>query len=112
MAQTLEQYRSLIQAYLREYVSTPIANGEIESYTVFDTQQDHYQVMNVGWDGHRRVYGCVLHLDIRGGKIWVQQNTTERQVAQDLVVMEVPKDDIVLGFQAPSMRQYTDFGVA
>ncbi len=81
MVQTIEQYRELIQTYLQEYVSTPIANGEIESYTVFDQQQDHYQAMNLGWDGHRRVYGCVLHLDIREGKIWVQQNMTERQVA-------------------------------
>jgi hypothetical protein len=112
MAQTLEKYRSLIQSYLSEYVSTPIANGEIESYTVFDTQQDHYQAMNVGWDGYRRVYGCVLHLDIRAGKIWVQQNMTERQVAQDLMAMGVPRDDIVLGFQAPNMREFTGFGVA
>jgi hypothetical protein len=63
MTHTVEEYRSWIQAYLNDYVSTPIANGEIESYTVFDTQEDHYQVMNVGWDGHRRVHGCVLHLD-------------------------------------------------
>jgi hypothetical protein len=112
MDQTVERYRELIQAYLSEYASTPIANGEIESYTVFDRQQDHYQVMNVGWDGHRRVYGCVLHLDIRDGKIWVQQNTTERQVAHELVEMGVPKEDIVLGFQAPNVREYTGFGVA
>jgi hypothetical protein len=50
MDHTVENYRQLIQTYLSEYVSTSIANGEIESYTVFDTQQDHYQAMNVGWD--------------------------------------------------------------
>lgn len=112
MDQTLENYRRLIQAYLSEYVSTPIANGEIESYTVFDTQQDHYQVMNVGWDGYRRVYGCVIHLDIRDGKIWIQQNMTERQIAHDLMAMGVPRESIVLGFQAPNMRAYTGFSVA
>jgi hypothetical protein len=53
-----------------------------------------------------------LHLDIRDGKIWVQQNTTERQVAHDLMAMGVPKEDIVLGFQAPNMRAYTGFRVA
>ncbi len=112
MDQTVDQYRALIQTYLSEYVSAPIANGEIESYTVFDTQQDHYQAMNVGWDGHRRVYGCVLHLDIRDGKIWVQQNTTEQQVAHDLMEMGVLRENIVLGFQAPNMRKYTGFGAA
>lgn len=112
MDHSVENYRQLIQAYLSEYVSTPIANGEIESYTVFDTQQDHYQAMNVGWDGYRRVYGCVLHLDIRDGKIWLQQNITERQVAHDLMAMGVPSQDIVLGFQAPGVRSHTGFGVA
>ncbi|ESA35645.1 fatty-acid oxidation protein subunit alpha [Leptolyngbya sp. Heron Island J] len=33
----------------------------------------------MGWDSHRRVYGCVLHLDIKAGKIWIQQNMTEIQ---------------------------------
>ncbi|MEI6065323.1 MAG: XisI protein, partial [Pseudanabaena sp. ELA748] len=63
--------------------------------------------MNVGWDGHRRVYGCVLHLDIKNRKIWIQQNMTEMRVAQELVDLGVAKEDIVLGFQAPEMREYT-----
>jgi hypothetical protein len=44
----LEQYRQAIQTLLTEYVQVPISNGEIESQTVFDTQRDHYQVMDVG----------------------------------------------------------------
>jgi hypothetical protein len=108
----LSLYRQVIQKLLTDYIASPIANGEIESQTVFDTQQDHYQVVNVGWDGHRRVYGCVLHLDIKDGKIWVQQNMTEMRIAHKLVAMGVQKEDIVLGFQAAYVREYTGFGVA
>ena len=108
----LSQYRTAIQKLLTDYVATPISNGEIESQTVFDLQHDHYQVMNVGWDGYRRVHGCVLHFDIKDGKIWVQHNATELPVAHELVAMGVAKEDIVLGFQTPYMRQYTEFGVA
>jgi XisI protein len=108
----LNLYRQAIQAILTDYVKVPIPNGEIESQTVFDTQQDHYQVMNVGWDGNRRVHGCVLHLDIKDGKVWVQQNVTEMPVAQELMALGVTKEDIVLGFQAAYMREYTGFGVA
>ena len=108
----LEHYRQWIQALLTEYVATPISNGAIESQTLFDTQRDHYQVTNVGWDGHRRVYGWVLHLDIKDGKIWLQQNTTEMRVAHELAAMGVAKDDIILGFQATYVREYTGFGVA
>jgi hypothetical protein len=108
---TLESYRQIIQSVLTDYAAIPIANGKIDCYTVFDTKQDHYMVMNVGWDGHRRVYGCVLHLDIKEGKIWIEQNMTEMRVAQELVDRGVPKDDIILGFQATQMREYTGYGV-
>jgi hypothetical protein len=108
----LESYRNIIKSLLTEYASIPISNGVIDSYTVFDTEQDHYLVMSVGWDGYRRVYGCVLHLDIKNGKIWVEQNMTEMRVAQELVERGVDKENIVLGFQAPELRQYTDYAIA
>ncbi len=108
----IESYRNLIQSLLTAYAAIPIANGKIDCYTVFDTKQDHYQVMNVGWDGYRRVYGCVLHLDIKAGKIWIEQNMTEIRIGEELVQRGVNKQDIILGFQAPEMRQYTDYGVA
>ena len=64
------------------------------------------------WDDDRRVQGCLLHLDIREGRIWLQQNATEMRVAHELVAIGVPRQDIVLGFQAPSVREDTGFGVA
>ncbi|MBC6476578.1 MAG: XisI protein [Hormoscilla sp. GM7CHS1pb] len=108
---TLESYRQIVQSLLTAYAEIPIANGTIDCYRVFDPKQDHYQVMNVGWDGHRRVYGCVLHLDIKKGKIWIEQNMTEMKVAQNLVDMGVAKDDIVLGFHPPEIREYTGYAV-
>jgi XisI protein len=108
----LALFRQAIQTILADYVKVSISNGEIESQAVFDTQRDHYQVMNVGWDGHRRVHGCVLHLDIKDGKVWVQHNMTEMPIAQELIALGVAKEDIVLGFQAAYMREYTGFGVA
>ena len=108
---TIEFYRKIVQSLLTAYAAIPRANGSMDCYTVFDTKQDHYQVVNVGWDGHRRVYGCVLRLDIQKGKIWIQQNMTEMRVAQELVDLGVRKEDIVLGFQAPEMREYTGYAV-
>jgi XisI protein len=48
----------------------------------------------------------------KDGKVWVQHNMTEMQIAQALMAMGVAKEDIVLGFQAEYMREYTGFGVA
>jgi hypothetical protein len=107
----LVTYRQIIQDILSEYAIAPISNGEIDSQTIFDVQQDRYQVIDIGWNKHRRVHGCVLHLDIKDGKIWVQHNTTEMRIAHELVARGVAKEDIVLGFQAPYVREYTGFGV-
>jgi len=37
---------------------------------------------------------------------------TEMRVAQELVERGVRKEDIVLGFQAPEMREYTGYSAA
>ncbi|NJK35989.1 MAG: XisI protein [Oscillatoriales cyanobacterium SM2_2_1] len=108
----LDFYRQCIQDILSEYASIPVSNGKIDTHLIFDVQRDRYQVVNIGWDGYRRVHGCVLHLDIIDGKIWVQHNATEMRIGHELVAMGVPKEEIILGFQAPQFREYTEFGVA
>jgi XisI protein len=47
---------------------------EVESQLVFDVERNHYQIMHVGWRNKHRIYGCVVHLDIKDGKIWIQHN--------------------------------------
>jgi hypothetical protein len=99
----LAQYRQNIQKVLQEYAAVPISNGQIDSQTIFDIAQDHYQVLDVGWNKNRQVHSCALHLDIMHGKIWVQHNMTEMQIAQKLMEQGVSREDIVLGLQAPSL---------
>lgn len=79
---------------------------------LFDTVRVHYQLMRVGWRNLSRVYHTVLHFDIKDGKIWLQQNTTDIDVGQELVEMGVPKQDIVLGLHPEYKRPYTGYGVA
>ncbi len=71
----------------------------------------HYQLMTVGWHGQRRVHGCILHVDIKDGKIWIQHDGTEEGIANRLVEAGVPKNEIVLGFQSPFQRRHTEFAV-
>jgi XisI protein len=103
----ITEYRQIVQELLQEYAAVPISNGEI----IFDTVQDRYQVLDVGWNKNRRIHDCALHLDIINGKIWVQQNMTEMQIAQALMAKSVAREDIVLGFQAPYVREYSGFAV-
>jgi hypothetical protein len=77
-----------------------------------DAENDHYQIVSVGWDNKHRVYGCSIHIDIKNEKIWLQTNNTELDIGQDLVTMGVPKEDIVIGFQPPYMRSFSGYAIA
>ena len=65
----------------------------------------------MGWLRDKTIYGCVIHLDIKNEKIWLQYNGTEIDIAEELVELGVPKTDIVLGFQPPYRSQYTDYAI-
>lgn len=107
----IEEYRANIQKVLTNICQLSSSDKEVETQTVFDTERDHYQLVNVGWPNNRRVYGCVLHLDIKDGKIWIQHNGTELNIADELVALGVPKHDIVLGFHSPTKRKFTEFAL-
>jgi hypothetical protein len=104
-------YRQLVQELLQGYSNLKANNEAVEAEAIFDPQRDRYQLVHVGWSNKRRVYGCVLHLDIKDGKIWIQHDGTEGGIANELVDRGVPKHDIVLGFHSPFKRQFTDFAV-
>ncbi|MBS3025705.1 XisI protein [Dolichospermum sp. ST_con] len=107
----LEQYRNYVKQVITEYAQLGSAKDEIEQQLIFDTFSDHYQLMYVGWKNRKRQHGCVLHLDIKDQKIWIQHDGTEIGIADELVKLGVPKSDIVLAFHEPLVRQYTDFAV-
>ena len=64
------KYRAIIKQILSQYASYKPYYGDIEIQTLFDTEQDHYQVLGVGWNKKERIYGCSMHLDIKNFKIY------------------------------------------
>ncbi|HBQ97050.1 MAG: XisI protein [Roseofilum sp. SBFL] len=107
----LEYYRQSIEKILNHYGSAKPANGEIEVYTFFDRQPDHYQVFHAGWNRHIRIFGPLIYIDILNHKIWIQHDGTEVGIANELVDLGIPKEEIVLAYHAPFMRQYDGFAV-
>ncbi|MDZ8262810.1 XisI protein [Nostoc sp. ChiQUE01b] len=101
-------YGELVQTILKRH-SIHHSNDDTEVQLIFDTERDHYQVIHLGWEELRRVYGCIMHIDIKNGKIWIQRDGTESGVANELVTAGVPKQDIILGFHAPYKRKFTEF---
>ena len=110
----LDQYRQWVRQLLTDLAEPQPsqAASSIESQMLFDSEHDHYQLLDIGWDGMNRVYTCFIHIDIKGGKILIQRNMTEADLAQDFVKFGVPKDDIILGLHPPYKRPHTGYGVA
>ncbi len=107
-----KEYRQIIQDILSEYVRLQYAYGDIQNETVFDREADRYLVMSIGWQKVKRIHGCLIHIDIIGGKVWIQRDGTEDGIADKLIAAGIPKDKIVLGFHTPDVRPYTEFAVA
>lgn len=112
----LEHYRNIIERELTEIVTqtahAPASPAGLRDKTVFDRRSDCYLILREGWDGARRIHGPVISLEIINGKIWLQADHTNLRIAERLEKAGVPKNDIVLGFQPPSIRPYTDYAAA
>ncbi|MEH2466114.1 XisI protein [Nostoc sp.] len=107
----VEQYRQIIQQLILERAKRGLSLEEMETQAILDTERDHYLLLHTGWRGNRRTHGCSLHLDIKDGKIWIQHDGSEVGIATQLLELGVPKEDIVLGFHSPYMRQFTEFAI-
>ena len=105
-------FQSIIKETLIAYTKIPYSYGEIEYRTVFDSENDNYCVVTLGWHGPKRIHGCLIHIEIINGKIWVQRDDTEYGVTYDLEEAGIPKDKIVLGFHPPNVRKHTGYAVA
>lgn len=111
--ETLDRWRQSIKKTLSELVAIPYPDVvQLTSKTVFDEKADIYIVVTEGWQDVRRLHGCLVHIEIKNDKVWIQLDGTEDGVAGDLLAAGIPKDHIVLGFKSPQSRQYTGFSVA
>lgn len=108
----LDQYRQIIKDVLIPYTQIPYSHGELICKPVFDEVHNSYILITLVWDNKTRVHGCLIHLDIIDGKIWVQRDETEDGVTYELVDAGIPKDQIVLGFHPANVRPYTGYAIA
>jgi hypothetical protein len=103
----VEHYRQIVLDVIDKYV--PYRPRHAEAFKVLDHERDNYLLMHDGfWDGWR-YYGCLLHLEIRDGKVWIRHDGVEGGVAEELVERGVAREDVVLAFHPPHLRYRSDF---
>jgi hypothetical protein len=105
----LVDYRQVVEKTLSNYLERKYASADIQNQAVFDREKNRYLVVSSGWQGLKRVYSSLLHVDIIDGKLWIQCDNTEHGIAHDFLDAGVPREDIILGFKMARDRALIDF---
>jgi XisI protein len=109
---SMSTYRDAIERVLTVYTKIPYAHGDLRCEEIFDRENDRYALITLGWNAGKRVHFPLVHIDIIGGKVWIEKDNTEEGVALELVQAGIPKSQIVLAFRSPEVRKHTEFAVA
>ena len=101
-------YSTIVQTVLQRHTANHLSEGT-EQQLVFDVSRDRYLLMHLGWEHKKWVHACLVHIQIENSKIWIQRDFTEVGIANELVEFGVAKTNIVLGFEPPFIRKFTEF---
>lgn len=110
----VSRYREVIKQLMHEHAQfyTNDSDEGVESVMLMDEERGHYGLMQWGWENGKRIKFITLYVRLKDGKFWIEQDLTEAGIATELLREGVPKEDIVLAFQAPEMRPLTEFAAA
>ncbi len=109
---TRDRLSTSVESVMIEYTKIPYSHGDFQTEAIFDRTRGRFVLMNVGWDDRTRVHGCLVHIDIIDGKLWIQRDGTEHGIAKELLAVGIHKDQIVLAFKRPEVRCLTEYAVA
>lgn len=102
---TNTSYREVVKDVIRKYAQLRPSHGNIRLDTIFDEQQDHYALMQSGWDRGVRVRGNLIYVTLRDGKVYIEYDGIERGISDELIMRGVPKDKIVFAFLSPTTKK-------
>jgi hypothetical protein len=104
-------FQRIIQEVIVDYLAElrQPSNQHITFSPVIDTSANHYQIIALGWEGHKRIFNLLFHLDIVGDKIWVQEDKMEYSIAEKLAERGISKKEIVLAYFPDYHRTYTEY---
>ena len=108
----VEEYVQIVKRVIQEVADYVPEEEGVRKEIIFDDASGHYQLLQTGWKNRRRVHGTLVHIDVRGDKVWVEHDGTNLEIVQDLLDAGIPQEQIVLGFHAPALRQFTEFALA
>ncbi len=61
---TRTEYRTIVKDVIGKYARLRPSHGQIRLDTVFGESQDHYALMQVGWDRGARIRGNLIYVTL------------------------------------------------
>ncbi len=105
-------YKKKIKEVLGNYSQiNQTSNDPIHTYFIADDQNGQYLLIDSGWQGEERFYSNYLHISLINEKLRIERDLTDYDFVAELLEKGIPKEDIILEFQAPSKRVYSGFAV-
>ncbi len=109
----LNHHQKIVKEVLTEYHELNEKSGSTtESAVAFDEVHNQYLLLLIGWQKDERIKSVMIHIRLKNNKIWIEEDRTEDGVATDLLQKGIAREEIVLAFHPPHVRQYTEFAVA
>ncbi|TRU80360.1 MAG: XisI protein [Microcystis novacekii Mn_MB_F_20050700_S1] len=104
----------MIKKILTKYaeISSQVPDQDIEEILIFDDDRSQYLWFNIGWKNGNRIKAISVYLLLKNDKIYIEEDWTEAGIATELMRVGIPSSEIVLPFQPPEVRQFTEFAIA
>ncbi|MGF1522288.1 MAG: XisI protein [Leptolyngbyaceae cyanobacterium] len=108
----LKHYGNILEKILREHAEIPYRYGDVKTSLIVSEDRTQFLLIDEGWERGQRVHGCLVHAQIKTGKIWIHYDGIEDSITVELVEAGIPKDQIVLAFHPLEIRQHTGYAVS
>ena len=103
---SVDSYQQAIIDTLLAAIPSNLLPNTLQVVPVFDRESHRYQLLCLGWTAaEKRVFYPVIHIEIRHGQVWIQNNQSELDIGEALSKRGIPKTQIVLGLYPPSVRR-------
>ena len=102
----IDRYRDIVDGLLQEYYAflTDLTRTDVDTEILIDDLHGQYLLMRIGWRGESRVRRPLFYLRLKDNKIYIEEDWTKEGIANELIRAGVEQSDIVLAFNAPSVR--------
>ena len=95
---TKKKHRDIVKEIILKYAQFRPSHGQIRLDTVFDEKSDRYALMQVGWNGEKRVRGNLIYITLDAEKVSIEYDGIEGGITQDLINNGIAPEQIILSF--------------